>query len=155
LTNPKLCIDEAGFEGSLQRKRKMPETVEDVIEWFENMRAEKALAGYDDDSEWNTLIKNIGENAITGEALRGFQREEIRQLGVTLLGPATVLLRRIEDLRSSFRSSTGVVEIITSVLSLDSNINFVAMYPRLVIPLCLHVSCIQKFLYLLKFVSRI
>ncbi len=51
-----------------------------------------ALAGYDDDSEWNTHIKNIGENAITGEALRGFRRKEIRQLGVTvtLLGPATV-----------------------------------------------------------------
>jgi len=98
----------SGADGSVPGKRKFPETNEEVIEWFRNLRTEPAFKAYPE-SEWESLIKKVGSNLITGDVLRTFKREHLERLDVKLLGPQTALLNRIDDLDRSFRSSEGTV----------------------------------------------
>ncbi len=93
----------------MQRKRQLlPETTEEVVEWFRNLRTEPAFVSYPT-PEWENLIQNVSKNLITGDVLRTFKREHLERLDVTLLGPQTALLNRIGDLNLSFRSSEGLV----------------------------------------------
>jgi hypothetical protein len=107
-------MDEAGAErsASVQRKRKLPETEEDVIQWFTDLRSGQVLAGYNE-SDWDRLIQNVRDNLINGENLRNFKREDLQLLDVKLLGPQRTLLDRIEHLNRSFRSPEGSLTLMS------------------------------------------
>jgi hypothetical protein len=81
-------------------KRKMPVTDKEVIDWFENLRKENALQGYDE-SDWNELIRSLSENLITWNNLLSLTREDLIALGITLIGPQRTILDKIEELNRS------------------------------------------------------
>lgn len=81
-------------------KRKSPESENDVIDWFQDLRKNNALPGYDDAS-WNDLIRAVSENSITGECLLTFTREDLIHLGITRLGPQRIIQNKIEELKGS------------------------------------------------------
>ncbi len=93
-------IDDAGADRtvSVQGKRKLPTTEDDVIQWFRDLRSEQVLTGYKE-SEWDSLIQKVSDNSINGENLRNFKREDLELLGVKRLGPQRALLDRIEQLK--------------------------------------------------------
>jgi hypothetical protein len=81
-------------------KRKRSVTEKEVIEWFENLRKESALQGYDE-SAWNELIRSVSENSITWNNLLSFTREDLISLGIARTGPQRTLLDKIEELKRS------------------------------------------------------
>jgi len=102
-------VSSSGVDGSVQRKRKSPETALEVLEWFSKFRGDQALvaAGFND-SDWDRFLQKLRDNNVTGEALRIFERGDLEYLGVKALGPLLILFHRIEDLKR-VRSAEGIV----------------------------------------------
>ncbi len=92
----------------MPRKRKLPESKEDVIEWFTGLRSEPAFDEYQE-SDWQNLFEKVRSHSITVDVLRTFKREDLTVLDVKLLGPQRAILNRIEDLNRSFRFPKGMV----------------------------------------------
>ena len=88
------------------RKRKIPETVEEVLEWFRNLRRENALVGFSE-KNWDNLIQRVSANSITGKKLLSFERVDLDEIGASMLGPKRTLLDKINELRTSILSAEG------------------------------------------------
>ena len=80
------------------KKRKRPVSEEDVVEWFQNLRKEGALAGYESE-DWDVLIANVSKNKINGDNLLSFERDDLQLLGVNLVGPQRTLLDKMKELK--------------------------------------------------------
>ena len=87
-------------------KRKMPVTDKEVIDWFENLRKENVLQGYDE-SAWNELIRLVSENSITWNNLLSFAREDLTLLVIVGIGPQRTILDKIEELKRSNAEGEG------------------------------------------------
>jgi hypothetical protein len=90
-------------------KRKRPETDKEVLDWFENLRKESALKGYDE-SAWNELIRSVSENSITWNNLLSFAREDLTLLVIVGIGPQRTILDKIEDLKRSNAEGEATVK---------------------------------------------
>ncbi len=88
------------FNLSGKGKRKIPVTDKEVIDWFENLRKEDALQGYDD-SAWNMLIRSVSEHSITKNNLLSLTRDDLMSLGVVCVGPQRTILDKITVLKRS------------------------------------------------------
>jgi hypothetical protein len=90
-------------------KRKRPETENEVIEWFENLRKDKIMSGYDD-SQWGKIIQSVADNFINGDHLLSLTPENLSSLGVTLIGPQKTILGKIEEIKRSIHPEEGCIE---------------------------------------------
>jgi hypothetical protein len=93
---------------SSHTKRKRPETNDEVIIWFENLRKENVLLGFDD-SQWEKLIQNLTENFINGDNLLSLTSENLYTLGITRIGPQRTLLDKIEEIKRSILHAEGCI----------------------------------------------
>ena len=90
-------------------KRKRPETEDEVIEWFKNLRKENLLSGYDA-SQWEKIIRSVADNFINGTHLLSLTSENLSSLGISQIGPQKTILGNIDEIKRSIRPEEGYAE---------------------------------------------
>ncbi len=92
-------------------KRKRPETENEVIEWFENLRKENLMSGYDA-SQWEKIVQTVTDNFINGDHLLSLTRENLSLIGITQIGPQKTILGKIDEIKRSISLEEGCIETI-------------------------------------------
>ena len=80
--------------------------MDEVVQWFRNLRKENALGGFGD-LDWDNLIQNINEKCINGDYLASFGREDLNMLGIKRLGPQKTILSKIKEFADPHHSVEG------------------------------------------------